>query len=273
MKYIFPAVFALCFLYGCTDNPKPTPPPETTTSGPVVPVIDYSLVATHPHDQNMFTEGLLFHEGRLLESSGAPEDMPQTRSVIGITNLADGAFTKKAELDRSKYFGEGITVLGDKLYQLTYKNQEGFIYDAHTFKQTGKFTYNNAEGWSLTTDGTSLIMSDGTDKLTYIDPATMKPSKTLAVTENGSPCSNLNELEYIKGFIYANVWMTNYIVKIDPSNGHVTGKLDLGSLTYEALNKNPRADVLNGIAYDPATDKVYVTGKMWQNIYEIRFAH
>lgn len=168
---------------------------------------------------------------------------------------------------------KGSFFFNDKLYQLTYKTQVGFIYDAKSFKQTGKFKYRNAEGWGLTTNGTDLIMSDGTDTLTFLNPSTLQEVKILTVTENGSPLMNLNELEYIKGFIYANVWETNYIVKIDPSNGKVLGKLDLTSLTLEAKNKNTRIDALNGIAYDAVTDKIYVTGKFWPNIYQINFAH
>jgi len=161
----------------------------------------------------------------------------------------------------------------DKLYQLTYKNQVGFIYDAKSLKQVGTFNYANSEGWGMTSDSTYIIMSDGSDKLTYLDPADMKPVKTLSVTENGEPRNNLNELEFINGYIYANIWMKNFIVKIDPASGKIVGKLDLSSLTLEATTKNPRADVLNGIAYDPTTDKVYVTGKLWPNIYQVEFSH
>ncbi|MCW3090970.1 MAG: hypothetical protein JWP81_2039 [Ferruginibacter sp.] len=180
---------------------------------------------------------------------------------------------KKIEIDRSKYFGEGIVIFDDKLYQLTYTNQVGFIYDIKSFKQIGQFNYTNKEGWSLTTNGKELIMSDGTDKLTFLDPATLKPVKQLAVTENGLAVDSLNELEFIKGFIYANIWQTDFIVKINPANGKVTGRLDLTSLAFEARNKYPPADVLNGIAYDAATDKIYVTGKLWPNIYQVEFPH
>lgn len=177
------------------------------------------------------------------------------------------------ELDKTKYFGEGIVFLNDKLYQLTYKNKLGFIYDAKTFKQVGTFIYSNAEGWGLTTDWRNLVMSDGTHKLTFLDPNSLTPVKVLSVTENNNSLAHINELEFIRGFIYANVWQTNSIVKIDTVNGNVVGKLDLNSLAFEAKNKNPNADVLNGIAYDPIRDKIYVTGKLWPNIYEISFSH
>jgi glutamine cyclotransferase len=229
-------------------------------------------VGQHPHDTTLFTEGLLFHEGKLFESTGSPQEDPSLRSLIGILNLGSGAFTKKIEIDKTKYFGEGICFLNGKLYQLTYQNKMGFIYDAKTFKQIGTFTYDNAEGWGLTTDGVHLIMSDGTDELTFIDPATMKPTRKVKVVEAGVSLPYLNELEYINGFVYANVWMTNYIVKIDPKDGKVAGRLDLAPLAYEARSMYGRSEVMNGIAFDSASGKVYVTGKMWPRIYELKFA-
>jgi len=239
----------------------------------VTPLINYSVVSFLSHDTALFTEGFLVHKGMLFESSGAPDDLPQTQSVVGISDPKTGLFETKVRIDKAKYFGEGIAIANNKLYQLTYKNQEGFVYDLESFKQISKFRYSNLEGWSLTFDGTHLIMSDGTDKLTYLDSTTLQAVRILNVTENGVALNHLNELEFIRGFVYANVWMTNYIVKIDPTNGKVVGKLDLSSLVYESKNKNPRVDVLNGIAYDAFADKIYVTGKLWPNIYEIVFHH
>ncbi len=272
-------VFTLtCCLYlsACTQSADdssnganqvpPAPKPEVVQ-------LNYSVVAQFPHDITSFTEGFLVHDGQLFESTGAPDNLPQTRSLLGTVDLKTGKISKKAEIDRSIYFGEGICFLGNKLFQLTYKNQIAFIYDAKTFKSIGSFNYANAEGWSLTTDGKLLIMSDGTANLTYIEPEHYHVVKTLAVSENGVPQQHLNELEMINGFIYANIWLTNTIVKIDPSNGKIVGKLDLSSLTYEAHNKNPEADVLNGIAFDDKNDKIYVTGKLWPNIYQINFPH
>lgn len=272
MKQYILSSFLLLLLGSCNNN---TTGEDNTTTEPAVttPVINYTVAKYYVHDTSLFTEGLLFHNGQLFESTGSPEELPNTRSMIGITDLKTGKFTKKVEIDKSKYFGEGIVFFNNKLFQLTYKNQLCFIYDANTFKKTGEFTYANKEGWSLTTDGSSLIMSDGTNVLTYIDPVKYTPTKILSVTENGYPVDKLNELEFIKGFIYANIWLTDYIVKIDPSSGAVVGKIDLSSLTNEAKNKNPNADVLNGIAYDSTTDKVYVTGKLWPVIYEVQFGH
>ncbi|MDH7460128.1 glutaminyl-peptide cyclotransferase [Chitinophagaceae bacterium 26-R-25] len=256
----------------CNNEQSSTTTTETVAI-PAAPLINYSVVNQYPHDASLFTEGLLFYNGTLYESTGSPKDLPLTKSLVVAHNLSNGHFDTKIELDKTKYFGEGIVFLNDKLYQLTYKNQTGFIYDAKTFKKIGDFKYSNIEGWGMTTDGTSLILSDGTDKLTYLNPKTLTQEKILSVTDSNTPLESINELEFIKGFIYANVWQQNVIVKIDPSNGKVVGKIDLGSLVNEAKTKNPNVDVLNGIAYDPATDKVYVTGKLWENIYEIKFAH
>ncbi|MEO8413414.1 MAG: glutaminyl-peptide cyclotransferase [Ginsengibacter sp.] len=272
MKQCLLIAFVSASMYSCRDNSKSTGP-GSTGSGQNIPLINYSVVNYYSHDTSLFTEGFLFHNGQLFESTGSPKELPHTKSLVGVTDLATGKFSKKIELDRTKYFGEGIVFLNNKLYQLTYTSQVGFIYDAISFKKTGQFKYSNAQGWSLTTDGKDLIMSDGTSNLTFINPGTLQPVRILPVTGNGTPQDGLNELEYIKGFIYANVWMSNYIVKINPADGKIFGRLDLSSLTFEARNKNPSADVLNGIAYDSLADKVYVTGKMWTNIYQINFAH
>lgn len=261
----------LLFFVSCNNNENTRIIPADLT--PITPQINYSVTKEFRHDTSLFTEGFLFHNGTLYESTGSPNELPFTKSLIITDDLATGNFEKKVQLDKTKYFGEGIVFLNNKLYQLTYKNQVGFIYDAKTFKQKGTFKYSNTEGWSLTTDGENLIMSDGTDKLTFLNPKSLIPNKVLSVTNNNSPLTNINELEFIKGFIYANVWQTDSIVKIDTSNGKVVGFLNLNSLVFEAKNKNPNADVLNGIAYDSVADKIYVTGKLWTNIYEINFAH
>jgi glutamine cyclotransferase len=264
--------FTVIILFSCNNNPKsPEAPSSDSTSG--IPAINYTVVKYFPHDTSLFIEGFLIHGGELFESTGSPPELPNTRSLVGISDLSTGKFSKKIELDKTKYFGEGIIFFKDRLYQLTYKNKTCFIYDTNSYKQIDSFKYANAEGWSLTTDGTSLIMSDGTNILTFLNPANGEPVKILAVTENGMAVDKLNELEFIKGFIYANIWTTSYIVKIDPSNGKVVGKLDLSSLSLEAGNKNQNAQVMNGIAYDSAADKIYITGKFWPNIYQINFVH
>ncbi len=238
-----------------------------------LPVINYSVTSYLPHDTSLFTEGFLVHNGQLYESTGSPEEFPDAASLVGAIDPHTGKMDVKIRIDKEKYFGEGIVFLKDKLYQLTYLTHKGFIYDAGTFRRTGEFDFTNQQGWSLTTDGARLLMSDGTDTLTYLDPVTCKPAGILKVTMNGIPRDSLNELEYINGAIYANVWLTDYILKIDPSTGKVTGRLDLSSIVADARNRNPRADVLNGIAYDAALDKIYVVGKRWANIYQIDFPH
>ncbi len=260
-------LFILATLHSCNSDPTEAEHISST------PNINYSVTKYFPHDTTSFTEGFLVYNGQLFESTGSPKELIKAKSLVGITSLATGKIDGKIELDRAKYFGEGIVLLKNKLYQLTYKNQLCFVYDAKSFKQIGQFSYPNKEGWGLTTNGTELIMSDGTANLTLINPTDFKPTRVLSVTENGIPRDSLNELEYINGFIYANIWVSNYIVKIAPSNGRVVGRLDLGSLSYEAKNKYPGSDVLNGIAYDPASDKIYVTGKCWPNIYQIDFPH
>lgn len=265
---------ALLFLAGCTETNQQQPVNDTSQPAPVgVPVLSYNVKEYLPHDTLAFTEGLLVKDGVLYESTGSPDDIPYTRSVFGIVHKATGKIDVKGELDRNRYFGEGIVIFKDKLYQLTYKNRQGFVYDAKTFKKIKDFSYTNAEGWGLTADSTHLIMSDGTHMLTYLDPETLAPVKTLKVTEDGYLRNYLNELEYINGYIYANVWTTNYIVKIDPATGQVVGKLDLNNLARDAGSKYRFASDMNGIAYDAQADKIYVTGKLWPHIYQIEFAH
>jgi glutamine cyclotransferase len=167
-----------------------------------------------------------------------------------------------------EYFGEGLTVIGSHAYQLTWKNGTGFIYDVDTFRLEGKFTY-AGEGWGLTTDGRWLILSDGTPQIRFLDPGTFKVVRTLRVTEAGQPVERLNELEWVKGEIFANVWQTDEIVRIDPQTGNVRGVIDLSGLLSPA-DRGPGTDVLNGIAYDDARNRLFVTGKRWPKVFEIR---
>jgi glutamine cyclotransferase len=185
--------------------------------------------------------------------------------------MKTGVINKKAELDRKEYFGEGIVFLGGKLFQLTYQTRKGFVYDAKTFQKTGEFTFPSKEGWGLTTDGSSLIMSDGTSQLTYLNPTSFQIRKTLQVTDENGAVSGLNELELINGSLFANVYTKPFIVRIDTVTGNVTGKLDLSSIVNEAKVKYPASLEMNGIAFDSMSHKVFVTGKMWPNIYEISF--
>ncbi|WP_315815838.1 glutaminyl-peptide cyclotransferase [Paraflavitalea speifideaquila] len=275
MHYSFKAIpgfVAALLLLSCNDGTDKHNQGITPSVAPI-PTINYAVVKPFPHDITYFTEGLLVYNGQLFESTGSPDDLPYTRSLVGSLDTVTGKMNIKVELDRKKYFGEGIVILNNKLYQLTYKNRTCFVYDAQTFKRIGQFSYSNPEGWGLTTNGTEIIMSDGTDKLTFLHPDQFTPVKQLAVTENGSPRNYLNELEYIGGFIYANIWLRDEIVKIDPANGKIVGRLDLSSLAREAKARQAEAGALNGIAWDAVTDKIYVTGKLWANLYQINFPH
>jgi glutamine cyclotransferase len=257
------------FITACTGNRN------SEKEVPVVftPEITYKVTNSFPHDTASFTEGLVFHNAALYESTGSPAEFPETESVIGILNLQNGKIDEKVKLDKSTYFGEGITFINSNLYQLTYKNQLCFVYDSSTFEKKGQFKYQNIEGWGLTTDGKSIIMSDGTHYLTYVDPENFQTIKSISISENGYAVENLNELEYIDGFIFANIWLKNEIVKINPSNGNVIAKIDLTRLKDSVLQIYPNAQETNGIAYNPKTRKLLVTGKLWPKVYEIEMSN
>ncbi|GIQ61349.1 glutaminyl-peptide cyclotransferase [Flavobacterium collinsii] len=232
----------------------------------------YTLINTYAHDMNSFTEGLFIDNEVIYESTGSPENLPSTKSVFGVLDLKSGAINIKSELDRNIFFGEGITKCGNKIYQLTYKNKTGFIYDAKNYKKIGSFQFENIEGWGLTNIGNeSLIMSDGTNVLTFMDPKNLKVIKRLEIFENKLPISNLNELEYVKGFVYANIYTTNKIVKIDAKTGNIVQTLDLTTLYQEAKNRFSGSLEMNGIAYNDKKNTFFITGKLWPCIFEIQF--
>jgi glutamine cyclotransferase len=274
MKFRLPVLIFIAGLVSCNSNDSSTGNEKSVEEKKnATPVINYSLTASYPHDTTSYTEGFLFHNGELYESTGYDSGVPSSRSLFGTVNLKTGKIDVKAELDKSKYFGEGIVFLQDKIYQLTYRTKIGFIYDAKTFKKTGEFFFPMEEGWGMTTDSVSLLMSDGKNTITYLSPLDFKTVKTLSITDENGPVTEVNELEYIRGFIYANIYLSNLIIKIDPATGVVVGKMNLQSLADEARIRYPGAMQLNGIAYDAATDKIFVTGKLWPNIYEISFGH
>lgn len=273
MKRFFFPLILIVFYISCNNHSpasETSAPAETvTTNDP--PAITYTILNALPHDPDSYTEGFLMYDGKLFESSGAPEEKPKTRSVFGMVDPATGKIAVKAELDKKIYFGEGITILHGKIYQLTWTSKKGFIYDLKSFKRTGEFSFPSKEGWGMTTDGSSLIMSDGSSNLTYLDPVTFKTNRILGVTDNNGPVGNINELEWVNGNILANIYQTPYIIRIDPNTGKVLGKADFSNLEKEIKSKNPDVDYMNGIAYDSAKNKIYVTGKLWPNIYEVRF--
>jgi glutamine cyclotransferase len=263
-SYLSVAVFFVV-VAGC-NNPSSTDnnTPEETSH---VPAISYSIVSTFPHDTSYFTEGLEFYKNNLLESAGN-----YNTSKLVEYDLKTGKVIKQQPLD-NKYFGEGITVVHDTLYQLTYREHTILVYTVSDFKNIRQRPYQNAEGWGMTNDGKHIIVSDGTSILYFYDPGSFKLDHVQQVTENGNAVINVNELEYINGFIYANKWEENVIMKIDPATGEVVGKMDLTDIVNRIKFTDPHAEVLNGIAYNPVTNKVYITGKNWPSLYEIQFAH
>ena len=272
-KFLSIVLLSLTQLYACKDSSNSSEN-SASASAPVTnnepPAITYTIMNAMPHDKDSYTEGFLMYNGKLYESSGAPEDNERTRSIVGIVDPGTGKIAIKAELDKKVYFGEGITILHNKLFQLTWKNRKGFIYDLATFKKIGEFNIPSSEGWGMTTDGTSLILSDGSSNLTFIDPVTFKTNRIVGISDNNGPVGNINELEYVNGNILANIYQTSYIIRIDPNTGKVMGKADFSELVKELKLKDPNAEYMNGIAFDSARNKIYVTGKLWPAIYEVR---
>jgi glutaminyl-peptide cyclotransferase len=225
----------------------------------------YQIVATYPHDVSHFTQGLEFHDNTLYEGTGQ-----EGSSAIYRLDLKTGKAQKETKLEY-QYFGEGITILNNKIFELTYKNDIGFVYDLNTFKILNTWKYKSKEGWGLTNDGKSLVMSDGTENIYFIHPENYKEINRIQVCDEHNVVKNLNELEYIKGEIWANIWTTDNIVIIDPKTGKVTGEVDLSGISGSILqNQKEQMDVLNGIAWNPVTDKIYVTGKLWPKLFEIK---
>lgn len=222
----------------------------------------YEVVQAWPHDRSAFTQGLVFFEGALLESTGLNGE-----STLREVELKTGRVIKRVALPR-EYFGEGLAVLGDRAFLLTWRNGKAFVYDRDTFRLLQEFAY-EGEGWGLATDGRALILSDGTSRIRFIDPVNFAVQRTIVVQRDGQPVEALNELEYIRGEIFANVWQTDTVVRIDPASGRVLGTVDFAGL-LPAAERDANTDVLNGIAYDAAGDRLFVTGKRWPKVFEVR---
>jgi glutaminyl-peptide cyclotransferase len=247
-------------LNGQGDVPASVPPSSGGESAATY--YTYQVVHVWPHDPEAFTQGLLFRDGELLESTGL-----YGHSSLRAVELETGRVLREISIPQ-EYFAEGLAVIGARAYQLTWQNQKGFIYDAVTFQKEGQFNY-GGEGWGLTTDGRLLVLSDGTDQIRFLDPASFETVRRIHVALSGHPLPLLNELEWIKGEIFANVWQTDEVVRIDPSTGNVRGVVDFYGLLPPA-DRRPETDVLNGIAYDTARDRLFVTGKRWPKIFEVR---
>lgn len=232
-----------------------TPPP------PVVAEYGYTVINRYPHDPAAFTQGLVYLDGVFYEGTGM-----RGASSLRRVEVETGNVLQRHNL-AAQYFGEGIAVVGEQIYQLTWQEGVAFLYDRATFEEEGRFSY-TGEGWGLAYDGERLIMSDGSATLTFRDPATFAPLGTIQVHDEYGPVLRLNELEYIAGEVYANIWQTNFVVRIDPETGRVTGRIDLAGLL--SAEERQSADVLNGIAYDAGGDRLFVTGKWWPALFEIR---
>jgi len=266
-------LIALLLVMACTSSPlvsplKPfasnlalSPTPTSVLSFPAVPTLTFKVLNTYPHDRQAFTEGLVMADGVLYEGTGL-----NGASSLRRVDLASGKVLQSTALG-PEHFGEGVTVWGDQLIQLTWKSRQGFVYDKATFKLLKTFNY-PSEGWGLTHDDHSLIMSDGTPTIHFVDPVTLQETRRITVTDKGQPVFNLNELEYVHGEILANVWQTDRIARIAPETGEVIGWIDLAGLLGQA-DRQPAVDVLNGIAYDAAHDRLFVTGKLWPKLFEI----
>ena len=227
-----------------------------------IPSLTYTLVKTFPHDRGAFTEGLIYQDGSLLESTGL-----YGRSTLRRVDLSTGLVRQQVKLP-DQFFGEGIAVLGGKIFQLTWQEHKGFIYDLKTLKLEDAFPF-SSEGWGLTTDGKSLIMTDGTNRIRFIDPDTFQVTRSIDVFAHGQPVKMLNSLADVKGVLYANVWQTQFILQIDPATGKILGSIDfVGLLPTSDYARD--TDVMNGIAYDTQADRLFVTGKDWPRLFEVK---
>ena len=237
-------------------------PKATNSPSAEVPIYTYEVVNVWPHDTNAFTQGLVFLDGILLESTGL-----NGHSSLRKVELNTGKVLKQVEV-APEYFAEGLAVVGTNAFQLTWQNHKAFVYNLENFKVEKEFAY-EGEGWGLATDGHLLILSDGTDQIRFLEPFTFEITRTIHVQYLGKPLGRLNELEFIKGEIFANVWGAEQAVKIDPANGKVTGVIDFTGLLPKE-DRTLTADVLNGIAYDAKGDRLFVTGKLWPKLFEVR---
>ena len=258
---LLPVIFLLLLISGCQTGAVVNHSTNNADKGSV-PKYGYEVVNTWPHDSDAYTQGLVFHEGKLLESTGQ-----EGRSSLRRVEPETGKVLNKISVP-TPYFAEGITLFKGKIYQLTWQHQLGFIYDAESFEKLGEFSY-RSEGWGLTNDGSSLILSDGTNRIRFIDPNSFQVNRTISVLDGPTPIANINELEYVHGEIYANIWHKELVARIEPQTGRVVGWIDLTGLRALSNAANNEA-VLNGIAYDENNDRLFVTGKLWAKLFEIR---
>ncbi len=267
MKKIMIPLIAIAFLAAC-NNDASTSSTETINNSNEPAVLNYTITNIYPHDTASFIEGLEWHDGKFLESTGDP--YYTGKSKLAYVDLKTGKDVQKINLDK-KYFGEGTTLLNGKIYQLTYKEKKCFVYDAKTFTKLKEFDY-DGEGWGMTNNGKQLIMNNSSDKLYFRDPETFKVMSIIGVTDNNGPVAAINEMEFVDGFIYANVWQKDIILKINPESGKVLARADFsGTKEKYFAAQAANTDVLNGIAYDSVGKRFFITGKNWPNIFEVKF--
>lgn len=265
MKLIPAVLIFLVVLFSACGNADTNNSLNNSPAADAPKTIGYAIVKTYPHDTASFTQGLQIYGGALYEGTGE-----KGHSRLMKVDINTGKAQQQISLD-DKYFGEGIAILRDTIYQLTWQEKVVFAYTLKDLKKVKEFPL-GTEGWGITTDGQELIASDGSSNLYYYNPSTFQLLRTQSVTEGGSLAYNLNELEFIDGFIYANQWQAPYILKIDPGSGAIVGKIDLTDVWTRVRAKDPMADVPNGIAYDSASKKIYITGKKWPELYEIELS-
>jgi glutamine cyclotransferase len=269
VRYLVPTALFL-FLYACNGSDTNNNDRQSSDNNPAPLVLSYNIVKVYPHDTSAYTEGLVWYNNLLYESTGT-----NGKSKLRKVNLENGKAIKEVKLD-SIYFGEGIAIINNKIYQLTWQEHKLFVYDATTLEKIKEMNW-PFEGWGMTTNGKELIIGTGTSNLYFVNPDDLKIIRTISVTDNYGPVGNINELEYVKGFIYSNQYLTNNILKIDPESGKVLAKLDASSiLDKSGIVHNPAqydlnsGNVLNGIAYDSAKNSLLITGKMWPALFEIK---
>jgi glutaminyl-peptide cyclotransferase len=273
IKYIFAA--AILFLSACSNGSTETGEndPPATPPVPAPQNIGFKIDNVYPHDTSAFTEGLQLVDGKLYEGTG-----DYANSALQIAEIKTGKVLLQHKMGTAQIFGEGIQVFKDKIYQLTYQNHLVYVYDKKDITKPIKTLEWPGEGWGMTNDGNSLIVSDGTTYIYYVNPADFKVYKSIKVLDNNGPVDSINELEYIDGFIYANIWLTDKIIKINPANGHVVGVMNCVGLLQQYAAKeiaqpgfNINDNVLNGIAWDSTAKKMFITGKRWPKLFEVSF--
>ena len=265
MKHFIFSAFLFVGFASCNNGTEQNEPQAFPTI-PAPAQLSFTMLNAYPHDTSSFTQGLMYYKGVLYESTGNPDNALNNGSWIGPVEITTGQKTKKVTLN-APFFGEGITILNDKVYQITWQNSKCFVYDKKTMVLKNEFTY-AGQGWGLCNDGQSIIMSDGSERITFRDPKSFQATKVIEVYDNVGPRAYLNELEYIDGKIYANVYQTGTVLVIEPTTGRVLQEIDANELIVRGKGTG---DVLNGIAHNKLTNKTYMTGKYWAKTFEVQF--